>query len=133
MAGPPHTLFTRAILILIVIAQETVTDSLPHQPQSSGVSVRRDESGRVLIFPSPSVPYSSFYSLSGRPCGFLNVDTKEQLPAEGSRIVLTAGLGLAYYTVLQATTRKNAGPAARYDAKRVLGFDQIFFVIFHVD
>ncbi len=106
----------RIVVILALLALETITTSPPSSsqpPSSSGVSVRRDENGRVLIFPSASVPYSSFYSLSGRPCGFLNVDTKEQLPAEGSRIVLNAGLKLAYYNVVQASTRRNSGPVAR--------------------
>jgi hypothetical protein len=65
----------------------------------------KDRFGRFVYLPSKdTVPYSSFFTISGRACGYLYVDAEDRLPRAGSRIRLSADTSISL-SVLQVNTK----------------------------
>eukprot|EP00291_Cryptomonas_curvata_P022705 CAMPEP_0172166138 /NCGR_PEP_ID=MMETSP1050-20130122/8811_1 /TAXON_ID=233186 /ORGANISM="Cryptomonas curvata, Strain CCAP979/52" /LENGTH=249 /DNA_ID=CAMNT_0012836707 /DNA_START=389 /DNA_END=1135 /DNA_ORIENTATION=+ len=82
-----------------------MVDSDPFNPQASGVHWSTQlqspaENVALGFFPTDTVPYVSVYFLSGRPCGYLYVESPAMLPQEGAAVLLS-GAPLVSFTVVQ--------------------------------
>jgi len=65
----------------------------------------KDRFGRFVYLPSKdTVPYASFFTISGRACGYLYVDAEDRLPRAGSRIRLSVDTSISL-SVLQVNTK----------------------------
>jgi len=65
----------------------------------------RDRFGRFVYLPSEqTVPYASYFTISGRACGYLYVDAEDRLPRAGSRVRLSADTSIVL-SVLQVNTK----------------------------
>jgi hypothetical protein len=93
----------------VPIPAQPLTSADPFNPAEGGAWTNdeqpppRDEHGRFIYLPSVTVAYSSFFTLSGRSCGYLYVDAAESLPRPGARIRLSADKSVSYMVVQTKT------------------------------
>ena len=94
----------------VPVPAQPLTAADPFNPAAGGAWTNdqqpppRDEQGRFIYLPSVTTAYSSFFTLSGRSCGYLYVGSAEDLPRPGARVRLSADNSVSY-TVVQTKTK----------------------------
>ena len=83
---------------------------------------RRDGFGRFVFLPSKDTqPYTSFFSISGRSCGYLYVAAEASLPRTGAAIRLSADTAVSF-SVLQVKSRGAAVVGTGLAAGRIYAY-----------
>eukprot|EP00288_Rhodomonas_lens_P018227 CAMPEP_0177715452 /NCGR_PEP_ID=MMETSP0484_2-20121128/14000_1 /TAXON_ID=354590 /ORGANISM="Rhodomonas lens, Strain RHODO" /LENGTH=506 /DNA_ID=CAMNT_0019227449 /DNA_START=88 /DNA_END=1606 /DNA_ORIENTATION=+ len=82
----------------------------------------RGESGRFVYLQSTGTrEYVSLFSISGRPCSFMYVETAADLPDEGSRIRLSVDTSLIF-SVIQVSLVGSATAAEELAVRRIYAY-----------